>query len=89
MQVYYTPKNISLLFWSWCTRRKFTSSRLIIKQNITEKTFYIDLSYQYAIELDRLLSEGVSTGNFISKLDSYGVQGVEWYVMFMQNGIIE
>lgn len=89
MQIYYTTKNISLIFWSWCTRRRFTSNGIIIKQNITEKTFHIDLSYQYAVELDRLLSEGVSTDDLISKLRSYGVQGMEWYVIFMQNGIIE
>ena len=89
MQVHYNPKNISLLFWSWCIQKRFTSNGLIIQHNITEKTFHIDLSYQNTIELDHLLSKGVSMDDFISKLSSYGVDGTEWYVIFMQNGIIE
>ena len=89
MQVYYNSQNISLHFWAWCIQKRISSNGLIIKHNISAKTFHIKIPFQNAIELDKLLSEGVSMNDFINKLNSYDVDGAEWYAMFMQNGIIE
>lgn len=89
MQVYYTLQNISLHFWAWCIQKRISSNGLIIKHNISARTFHIKLPYSNAIELDKLLCKGISMNDFINKLNSYKVNGKDCYVMLMQNGIIE
>lgn len=89
MQIYYDCLNINLRFWSWSIYKRITDDGIYITQNITGDSMFIPMSKKHSVLLDNILTLGVDMGSLIDRLNSFGLCGEDYYVLFMQRGIIE
>jgi len=89
MQINYNFQNIELRFWAWCTERHITDNGFYINQNVTGDILFIPMLKNNSVILEKILTAGLNAEQLIEKLNSFGLRGEDYYILFMQKGIIE